>query len=106
MTEPANQISLRTAALIAGFATLTMVACAPFAELYAYPKLVITGSGAETVKNILAHQTLFAALIMGYTVTFICDVLAAWALYILLKPVNVYLSALAALFRLAFATSL
>lgn len=103
MTKPINQISLSAAAVIAGFATLTMVICAPFAELYAYPKLIISGNGVETVKNIIAHQTLFAVLITSYTITFICDILAAWALYILLKPVNVYLSALTALFRLVFA---
>jgi hypothetical protein len=103
MTKTNNQISLRTAAVIAGFATLTMVICAPFAELYAYPKLVIPGNGAETVKNIIAQQTLFAALIMGYVVTLVCDILAAWALYILLKPVNAYLSILTAMFRLVFA---
>ncbi|MFI5140551.1 MAG: DUF4386 domain-containing protein [Sphingobacteriales bacterium] len=103
MTKPANQISLRTAAVIAGFATLTMVICAPFAELYAYPKLVIPGNAAETVKNIVAHQTLFAALIMGYVITFISDIIAAWALYILLKPANVHLSVLTALFRLVYA---
>ena len=46
---------------------------------------------------------LFACVITSYMITFICDIIAAWALYILLKPVNVYLSALAALFRLVFA---
>ena len=103
MIKYANNISLRTAACIAGLVTLTMVACAPFAELYAYPRLVITGNGAETVKNIMAHQKLFAAVIMCYTITFVCDIVAAWALYILLKPVNAYLSFLTALFRLIFA---
>jgi len=103
MAKYTNHISLRTAAVIAGFATLIMVICAPFAELYAYPKLVTAGNGVQTIKNILAHQALFAALIMGYLITFICDVLAAWALYILLKPVNAYLSLLTALFRLVFA---
>ena len=103
MTKDANHISLRKAAIIAGVATLAMVICAPFAELYVFPKLVTPGSGAETVKNIIAHRTLFAALLMAYTITFICDILAAWALYILLKPVNPYLSILTALFRLVFA---
>jgi hypothetical protein len=98
-----HDISLQRAAIIAGFATLIMVVCAPFSELYAYPKLVTPGNAAETVKNIIAHQTLFAVLIMGYVVTFICDIVAAWALYILLKPVNAYISLLTALFRLVFA---
>jgi hypothetical protein len=103
MTKGNHQISLRSAALITGFATLTMTLCAPFAELYAYPKLIIAGNGVETVKNIIAHQALFGALMMGYVITFTCDILAAWALYILLKPTSAYLSALTALFRLVFA---
>ena len=103
MAKTNNQVSFRAAALIAGFATLAMVFCAPFAELYAYPKLVIAGNGATTISNIISHQLLFAAVIMSYIITFTGDVIAAWALYILLKPVNSYLSALAALFRLVFA---
>lgn len=103
MTKDNNYISLRKAAVIAGFATLTMVICAPFAELYAYHKLVTPGNGAETVKNIITHPTLFAVLILAYLITFACDIIAAWALYILLKPVNASLSLLTALFRLVFA---
>ncbi len=103
MAQPSNQISLRSAAVIAGFTTLIMVFCAPFAELYAYPKLVITGNGVATAHNIIAHQTLFALLIMSYLLTFLGDVIVAWALYILMKPVNAYLSLLAALLRLVFA---
>jgi len=65
--------------------------------------LIVSGNGTETVRNLITHQTLFAVLITGYAITFICDIVAAWALYILLKPVNVYLSGLTALFRLVFA---
>jgi Domain of unknown function (DUF4386) len=83
-----NKTSLRTAALIAGLAILTMAIVAPFAELFAYPKLVIPENAVETIKNILANQALFISAIFAYLITFICDLLAAWALYILLKPVN------------------
>lgn len=103
MTKTGNQISLRTAAVVGGFATLIMVACAPFAELYAYPRLVAMASVAAAVNNLIDHQQLFAALITCYAITFICDMVAAWAFYILLKPVNAYISALTALFRLVFA---
>jgi hypothetical protein len=102
MSTQGIQMSLRTAALIAGFVTLIMILLAPFAELYAYPRLVVSGNGSETVKNLIAHQTLFAIMIMAYALTFIGDIITAWALYVLLKPVNLYLSALAAIFRLVF----
>jgi hypothetical protein len=103
MTNNPREISLRTAALIAGFATLLMTIFAPFAELYAYPKLEVNGNGIETVKNIIANRSLFAVMIVGYLVTFICDIIAAWAFYILFAPVLKSLSTLAAIFRIAFA---
>lgn len=102
MTAPKTQISLRTAALIAGFVSVAMIVLAPFAELYAYPTLVVPGNAPETVKNLIGHQTLFAIMIMAYAITFIGDIIVAWALFILLKPMSLYLSALAAVFRLVF----
>ncbi len=97
-----NNTSLRTAALTAGFGLFVMVMAAPFAELFAYPKLVIAGNATETIKNITANKPLFLAVIFSHLVTFICDVIVAWALYVLLKPANEYLSLLTALFRLVY----
>src|SRR6266496_1784770 len=102
LTNQTSKISLRAAALIAGLGLLLMVLAAPFAELYVYPKLVVSGNTAETVKNIMANKSLFTAAIFAYLITFICDVLVAWALYVLLKPVNESLSLLTALFRLVY----
>lgn len=98
----ANEISLRKAALIAGLSVLIMVIAAPFAELFVYPRLVVPGNAAQTSRNIIANQTLFASAIFAYVLTFICDVVAAWALYILLRPVNRHLSLLTAWFRLVY----
>src|SRR6185369_17898239 len=88
LTNHTSKISLRTSALIAGLGLLLMVLAAPFAELYVYPKLIVSGDAAETENNIMANKTLFTAMIFAYLITFICDVLVAWALYVLLKPVN------------------
>ncbi len=96
MTNSKNNISLRRAALIAGLGLFIMVIAAPFAELYVYPKLIVAGNAAETAKNIISNKALFISCIFGYLVTFICDVLVAWALYVLLKPVNENLSLLTA----------
>jgi len=103
MTNNSNEISLRTAALTAGLAILAMAILAPISELYIYPKLVIWGNIAETVKNIMANETLFRECIFCYLMTFLCDILAAWALYVLLKPVNENLSLLTGWFRLVYA---
>jgi len=102
ITINTNKTSLRTAALIAGIGLLIMVIAAPFAELYAFPKLIVQGNAAETAKNIIENKALFTAVLFGYLITFICDVLVAWALYVLLKPVNENLSLLTAWFRLVY----
>jgi hypothetical protein len=47
-------------------------------------------------------MTLFISGIFGYLITFICDVLVAWALFVFLKPVNENLSILTAWFRLVY----
>jgi hypothetical protein len=102
MLKSATKGSLRSAALIAGISLLIMVIAAPFAELYALPKLVVQSNAAETAKNIIENKTLFTAVLFGYLITFICDVIVAWALYVLLKPVNDNLSLLTAWFRLVY----
>ncbi|HEV8285774.1 MAG TPA: DUF4386 domain-containing protein [Chitinophagaceae bacterium] len=102
MTNSKNKTSLRSAALIAGLGLLIMVIAAPFTELFVYPKLVVANNATETVKNIMANKANFILAIFGYLITFICDVVVAWALYVLLKPVNENLSLLTAWFRLVY----
>ena len=100
--NPAAKTSLRSAALIAGLGLLLMVVAAPFAELFVFPKLVVPGNALETTQNIIANKTLFASAIFGYLITFLCDLVVAWALYVLLKPVHENLSLLTAWFRLVY----
>ncbi|WP_018616636.1 DUF4386 domain-containing protein [Segetibacter koreensis] len=97
-----NQVSLKTAALISGFCLLIMVVAAPIAEMYAYPKLIVLGSLAETVETLSRHRNLFTICILRYLATFILDVVVAWSLYVLLKPVNAEVSLLTALFRIVY----
>jgi Domain of unknown function (DUF4386) len=93
-------ISLRSAALIAGFGYLLMPVA--YAEFSLYPRVVIPGDIEQTVRNIAAHGGLFAAVIFCYLVSFLIDVVIAWALYVLLAPVNRAVSLLAAWFRLLY----
>jgi len=53
--------------------------------------------------NILSHKGLFLSGVFSYLINFICDVVVAWALYFLLKPVSESLSLLAAWFQLVYA---
>lgn len=103
MKDTSGQISIRRAALIAGFSILIIAFIAPLTELFVYPKLVNLRNAAETVRNITGNKMLFVSAIFGYLLTFSGDIVVSWALYNLLKPVSKPLSMLAAWFRLVFA---
>jgi hypothetical protein len=101
---PANRyegVTLRQAALVAGVAYLLNPVS--YAEFSIYPKLVAANNAALTAQNISAHLGLFAAAILCYIISFIGDVIIAWALYVLLAPVNRTLSLLAAWCQLVYA---
>jgi hypothetical protein len=95
-----DSLTLRQAALIAGFGYLLMPVAS--AEYYLYPKVVIPGNIEQTSQNVVAHGKVFVAAILCYLITFMLDVVIAWALYILMAPVNRSLSLLAAWFRLMY----
>jgi hypothetical protein len=71
-------LTLRKAALIAGFAYL--LSPVTTAEFSIMRKLVIPGNIEQTVQNISAHSGQFVAAILCYFVTFLEDVIIAWAL--------------------------
>ncbi|MBD2770481.1 DUF4386 domain-containing protein [Hymenobacter sp. BT664] len=97
-----NRISLSKAAIISGISLLIMVVAALFAEMYAYPKIIVRGDIRETITTLSGNKSLFAACILCYLVTFILDIVVAWSLYILLKPVNSSLSLLTSWFRIVY----
>jgi hypothetical protein len=66
------------------------------------PKLVIAGNIEQTAQNITVHGGLFVTAIFCYLICFIEDVVIAWALYVLLVPVNRAVSLLTAWFRLMY----
>ncbi|HXB28319.1 MAG TPA: DUF4386 domain-containing protein [Puia sp.] len=101
LQEPITKITTGRFALIAGIAMVFM-GTTPYAEFFVYHKLVVSGSAEVTVKNILANKNLFITGIFGYLINFIADVVAAWAFYGLLKPVNEMLSLLTAWLRLVY----
>jgi Domain of unknown function (DUF4386) len=73
-----------------------------FATFGALPRLLDASSAMQTSQNILAHQGLFSAAIISMLVNFVGDVLAAWGLYVLLRPVSAAWSMLVAWFRLVY----
>jgi hypothetical protein len=95
-----GSISLGTAALIAGFPLMYFTA--PYGEFYVFGKLINYGDAALTTQNLVEHPKLFLSGIFAMMLTFIYDIVLAWALYVFLKPVNPSLSLLAAWFRLIY----
>lgn len=93
-------ITLRQAAVVAGLSYLLMPVT--YAEFSIYPKLVIPADIVRTAQNIVAHKEMFAIALLCYLITFLLDVVIAWALYVLLAPVNRSLSLLTAWFRLIY----
>ena len=97
-------MSMRQAALVAGFTSFAplVLGGVPFAEFYVFARLIVPGDTAETVLNILANRSLFLTGVFAHLITFVADVILAWALYVLLVPVHRALSLLTAWFRLVY----
>ena len=76
----------------------------PFASFSVLPKIFVATSAAQTSQNILANQGLFVAAVLSLLLAFVGDIVAAWGLYVLFRPVNASVSMLTAWFRLAYAT--
>ena len=104
MTNRIADISLRQAAIVAGFGLLIMMIPGLFANFFVLESLIVPGDVATTTNNILANESLFRIAICSFIIVIILDVVVAWALYVFLKPVNKSISLLAAWFRLVFAT--
>jgi hypothetical protein len=76
----------------------------PFASFSILPKLFNPDDAAKTCQNIAAHQGLFSVVIFAFLLNFIGDVVSAWGLYLLLRPVDEAVSMFVASLRVVFAT--
>jgi hypothetical protein len=99
-------ISIRKSAIVAGLGLLLMAILAPIANFGVFETLIVPGEATTTANNIMASPGLFRTGIFVFLIVAILDVVVAWALYILLKPVNKSLSLLAAWFRVVYAAIL
>ena len=95
-------LSLRQAALVAGITYLLNPVT--FAEAYVMPRL-ITADPVETVKNLAAHPHLFSAAVLSYIISAVGDVVMAWALYVLLQPINRAVAMLGSVLQLVYAAA-
>src|SRR3990172_303378 len=89
----------RRAALIVVIGLVAPTFGVPLAEFVIWPSLVDPESIEQTVRNIRANEGAFLVASFAYLVGFVGDVLVAWAIYYLLRPVSRSLAALTAGFR-------
>lgn len=92
--------SFRNASLTAGVALLIMAVLGPFGIFI--QGLVAPGDAAQTATNIVESETLFRLGIASLFLVIALDVVVAWALYRVFRPVSTSLSLLAAWSRLAY----
>ncbi len=95
--------SIRTASTTAGVGLLAMSVLSAFGYLVAVKGLVVPGNAARTAKNVADHENMFRFGILSLYLVAVLDVVVAWALYRVFKPVNAALSKLAAWLRIAYA---
>jgi len=93
-------VSRRRVALTAGIGLLLMAVLAPLAHFGVLENLVVSGDAATTVGNIVADMGLFRLAIATLLVVTFLDIVVAWALYVLMKPVNGNLAVLVGWLRL------
>ena len=101
-TDRFADVSLRTAAIVAGVGLLLMAILSPIAYLNTFQSLVKFDDAALTAQNILSSMGAFRTCIILLFTVAILDIVVAWALYILLIPANKNLSALAAWLRVIY----
>ncbi|MCY9666226.1 DUF4386 domain-containing protein [Paenibacillus alginolyticus] len=102
MTNRSTEASPLFYARVAGFGLLLMAIFAMFSNFSVLEGLIIPDDAAATANNIIANEMLFRSGFISFVIVLILDVLVAWALYVLLKPVNKNLAMLAAWFRLVY----
>lgn len=80
--------SINKTARMAGLLYLLYMVTTIFADVAGRSRLIVFGDAAATSSNIMASQGLFRLSFVGDLVSAVLFFLAAWALYVLLRPVN------------------
>ncbi len=92
-------------ARIAGLAYLAIFVLAIAANFAVLQGLLVRGDAEATFANILANETAFRLAIAALFVVLFADLVVAWALYELFRPLAPRLTGLTMLFRVAYTVS-
>jgi hypothetical protein len=97
--EPINKI-----ARFAGFGYLIIFITGIFSNFFVLEGLVVPEDAAATARNIMQNGMMFRIGLVSFILMVVFDLLLAWALYILFRPVNKDLSLLSGWLRLVNGT--
>jgi hypothetical protein len=95
--------SVRGGSLIAGIALLVMTPLAAFANFVVLESLITPGNAAQTATDVLEAEGTFRLAIASLFVVAVLDLIVAWALYTVFKPVSRNIALLMAWLRIVFA---
>ena len=88
-------------ARVAGFSYVAVILLGIFSVSFIDTSIIVAGDASSTVNNIVENELRFRISVAGEIVMYALVILLSLALYVVLKPVNEYLSLLALLWRLA-----
>ena len=94
--------TVRRAGAIAGVSLLLMSASAVLANFVVVEGMITSGDGAATAAEIVAREGTFRLGVLAWLLIAVLDVVIAWALYRVFRPVSVAVSMLAAALRLVY----
>lgn len=104
-SRPTGDTSQRRFALVTAVSLLLMALLAPFAQFGVLRTLVVPADAAATTNNIAASLGLFQGAIVAFALVAILDVVVAWGIYLLLRPVNQGLARLVGSLRILYAAA-
>jgi hypothetical protein len=101
--RPTADHSKRRVALVAAIGLLSMALLAPFAQFGVLANLFVPTDAAATTNNIAASIGPFSAAVAAFMVVAILDVVVAWGMYVVLRPVDQRAALLVAWLRVFYA---
>ncbi|TAJ99016.1 MAG: DUF4386 domain-containing protein [Chloroflexota bacterium] len=102
-SRQSGNTSQRRVALAGGLGLLLIALLSPFAFYGVIQTMIVPADAVATVTNLLASEGLYRAAIAALLVVVMLDVIVAWALYVLMRPVNEALAQLVAWLRVVYA---
>ncbi|WP_227130937.1 DUF4386 domain-containing protein [Halorubellus salinus] len=98
-----TETSVGRASVIAGLALLSMTVLAVFANFVVLDGLISPGDATATATAVLGDEATFRLGVASLFAVAVLDLIVAWALYTVFKPVHAGIALLSAWFRAVFA---